>query len=209
MINGNMSDDDIHEIISNIAKGVSIRLHSVVQINGVINLYQKNVSDFLPFMAKTIIGQQLSNKVANSIWNKILSLCNSENTTIIDLFSNHSFGSQLRQCGVSSRKMKAIFGLATAINSEELEVRNLYSANKNQVREVLSKYWGIGNWSADMCSIFLIGMPDVFPDTDGAIKRGVREISLLTYDEDWVRLFKPYRSYLCLHIWKAIDNQLL
>ena len=60
------------------------------------------------FLAKNIIGQQLSTKAANSIWRKIKKKILEYNTKKINQLSLESF---LRSNGVSSKKGQYISGI--------------------------------------------------------------------------------------------------
>ena len=62
-----------------------------------------------------------------------------------------------------------------------------------------------------MTAILFFGLPDIWSDLDAALNRGIRKLSVLDQSSinQIIELMTPYKSYLSLHIWKAIDTGLL
>jgi DNA-3-methyladenine glycosylase II len=71
----------------------------------------------------------------------------------------------------------------------------------------------MGNWTASIISLFYIGHEDVFPSADGSLRRAMAILDRTKrgkrkkpFDPDRAA---PYRSYLALYLWHALDSGLL
>ena len=76
------------------------------------------------------------------------------------------------------------------------------SAHLQQVR-------GIGQWTADMTSIFYFRDPDVWPEGDVGVQRGLAMIIGKRSRRTVLRIanaFSPYRSFLALYMWRVLDT---
>jgi AraC family transcriptional regulator of adaptative response / DNA-3-methyladenine glycosylase II len=68
---------------------------------------------------------------------------------------------------------------------------------------------GIGPWTADYVSMRVLGNPDAFLPGDVAVRTGAGRLGLpsdartLTAEAE---AFAPWRSYFCLHLWKAAST---
>lgn len=65
---------------------------------------------------------------------------------------------------------------------------------------------GGGEWTAEMLGMFYLGKKDFYPLNDAAIKRGVTKLCGSERHAEAMPEYAPYRTYLCLHVWHAIDN---
>jgi DNA-3-methyladenine glycosylase II len=79
------------------------------------------------------------------------------------------------------------------------------------VRNEVTAFWGMSDWSAAILSIFYFGHEDVFPASDGTLLR----VQALLQSAGYVNAnvggaeAAPYRSYLALYLWKLNDDGLL
>lgn len=96
----------------------SNRLHpslaDLIRRNGLIMLNNGSQKDLLEFLARTVIGPQLSSQAASTIWRRVQGSIDEQNTTAQEFFLNTHFD-ELRGCGISASKAKAIVGM----NEEE------------------------------------------------------------------------------------------
>ncbi len=184
-------------------------IHSLILKNGILDFPEDTSNSVFEFIAKTIIGQQLSNKAANTIWHRVKCMSVSKDINIFDLFSEQN-NVEIKSCGVSKNKMKAIQALKTKLSEDEMFEARLINQPYDVVKQMLTSIWGIGIWTADMTSIFHLKMPDVFPENDVAIANGLTRLcgEKSSYS-DVASFYSPFRSYLCLHVWKGIDLKLI
>ena len=92
------------------------------------------------------------------------------------------------------------------IITEELQTMDYH-----QLIKTVSSVWGLGLWSAEMTAIFYFGHEDVWSYKDAALQRGLRYIceENITKHNVLLNHFSPYKTFLSLHLWKAIDTKLI
>ncbi len=182
------------------------KIYNLINKNGLIENNSKPESELFLFLAKTVVGQQLSTLAAKSIWKKVEDLTLHRNCEIINLFASID-DVEIKGCGISKNKIRAIVELSNLIKTKELAAKTLLSSNHEEVIQIITSLWGFGNWSADMCAIFYCGLPDIYPTKDAAIIQSINK--LCGTNEDPQHLFQtysPYRSYLSRHLYIGLDS---
>lgn len=203
------SATQIHSFLQGLA-AEDPSLLNVLEMNGEITLHQRT-NDLFNFLARTIVGQQLSKGAATAIWSRIEKTAISQDASVRDLCSEGRVETIL-SCGISRNKAKALCAVTSAITYDGLDERVGKCTDYDQLVPLLTGIWGIGTWSADMVAIFFLNMPDIWPDSDAALSRGIRLITGFTSDKSvdkYLRQYQPFRSYIALHTWKAIDSGLI
>lgn len=169
-------------------------------------------TDYFSFLSRSIIGQQLSNKVAFVIWNRLLSLMDGEPSPkkLISLEDE-----KLREIGVSYSKIGYLKNLSSAVLNNEICLDNLDGIENEEIVKNLTKVKGIGQWTAEMFLIFCLGRRDVFSLGDGGLQRSIKWLyrldevpkrkQLMQISEKW----KPYRTFASLYLWEAINKNLI
>ena len=102
------------------------------------------------FFFSTIIGQMMSNSVADVIESRVSTMCGGKMTADAIL----SLGAQrIRSAGVSMQKAEYMTLFAQKIMSEPNFLGGLKNKSNNEVLKELTALRGIGNWTAKMgCS---------------------------------------------------------
>ena len=117
------------------------------------------------------------------------------------------------RCFISSSKGKCILRIADAIESGDLSLEQLQTGSVEQAAAELMKIKGIGKWTADMYCIGQLQHPDVFPSSDGGIRKALKMAyghSGSESDHDAIsKRWRPYRTYASRVLWRALDNGLL
>lgn len=159
------------------------------------------------FLARAVTGQQLSTAAARSIWTRVELAMKASGESVPEFFCARN-ARVLRQCGLSQAKVRALIAIREAHACGRLSVRRLRRLNHAERSAQLQQIWGIGQWTADMASIFYFGDPDVWPEGDVGVYRGL-EITLGKRSKRTVlkiaNAFAPYRSFLALYMWKVLD----
>ncbi len=117
---------------------------------------------------------------------------------------------QYRALGVSRQKASYIKVLATAIESQELQLETLPYKSAEQVRHELLKIKGIGNWTIDIYLMFCLQAPDLLPIGDVAVVRTIQELWQLEHKEEMEELamqWSPYRSFATYLLWHYYLNK--
>ena len=162
-----------------------------------------------PFLtlARAIVGQQISVKAAQSVWDRLV-LCVGEVTPQNVLLKERPV---LRACGLSDRKTEYIAHLAQHFVDGSIHVRRWPEMSDEEIIAELVQVRGIGRWTAEMFLIFNLLRPDVFPLDDLGLQKGIRVsyfrgrgVALSTMrrlGEAW----RPWRSVATWYLWRSLD----
>ena len=181
------------------------------QLGEIIKAYPE---DFLfsksdPFytLSRAIVGQQISVKAAQAVWERFekkIIIVNPKNTLKMHYMS-------FKSCGLSKQKIKYLKSLATAFINKELKILESKTASDNEIVEQLIKVKGIGKWTAQMFLIFNLCKPDVFPEDDLGLIKGICVCYNLKYPikkEVAIKMsqkWKPWRSVATWYFWRSLD----
>ena len=181
------------------------------KLGKIITNYPK---DFLfsksdPFytLARSIVGQQISVKAAQAVWDKIENKAKSIEPNHI---SKMHFMS-LKSCGLSRQKINYLKSLSSAFIQNRISPEKWKEYSDEDIINELVLIKGIGRWTAEMYLIFNLCRPDVFPVDDIGLLRGICKCYNLKYpikkeaaiklSENW----KPYRSVATWYFWRSLD----
>ena len=181
------------------------------QLGEIIKAYPE---DFLfsksdPFytLSRAIVGQQISVKAAQAVWERFekkIIIVNPKNTLNMHYMS-------FKSCGLSKQKIKYLKSLATAFVNKELKILKSKTASDDEIVEQLIKVKGIGKWTAQMFLIFNLCKPDVFPEDDLGLIKGICVCYNLKYPikkETAIKMsqkWKPWRSVATWYFWRSLD----
>lgn len=165
--------------------------------------------DLFYTLCRSIVGQQISSKAAESIWLRIVDYLGQDPCP--DSISACDFN-ELKSCGLSSSKTKYLFGLAEAFTGE-YGVLDWFSMPEKEVRERLLELKGISPWTVDMILIFTFLKQDIFPIGDIGVVRGIEKLyngsaemskqELLKQAELW----RPWRTVATWYMWRYQDSE--
>lgn len=163
--------------------------------------------DYFESLCSAIVGQQLSGRVAEVIFERFTKVVGKVTPENILNISDQD----LRDCGLSWQKASYIKDLASKTQKGELKTKKLAKLSDEEVERELIAVKGIGRWTAQMFLMFTLGREDVFPSDDLGIKNGMKKltgkemtkIEMEKFAEKW----KPYRTVASWYIWKNLDNR--
>jgi len=157
-----------------------------------------------PFIAlvSSVISQQISNKAAKTVRNRLFKLLGNitpECIAQVDL-------SEIQDCGMSQRKAGYIKGIADAAISGKVDFNALHALTDDEIIKKLSSLHGVGVWTAEMLLIFSLCRPDVVSYKDLAICRGMMNLyglKILSKEkfERYRKRYSPYGSVASLYLW--------
>ena len=125
-------------------------------------------------LSESIIGQQLSNHVANIIRNRFRKLFENEFPDPQHLLEMND--SVLREVGLSFQKIKYLRGLAQRVVSGELDFFALAEMEQEKAIQTLVEVNGIGRWTAEMYLMFSLNHPDLLPLGDAALETAMKQL---------------------------------
>ncbi len=186
-------------------------LHTVMIANGELqSLPDRESKEYFVNLVDSIIGQQLSGKVADVIFGRFKGLFGAGKITppaILKLDDE-----KIRAIGVSYSKIKYIKDLAQKVKDGQLELEKLTELSDEEVIAELVTVKGIGRWTAEMFLIFTLKRDDVFSHGDLGLNNAIKRIyKLPDYSqksiEKIVSKWSPYKSYASRALWKSLDNR--
>ena len=151
----------------------------------------------------TIISQQISNQAAATITRRVLALMDEVTAEALLGISD----TQLRDAGLSQRKLEYAQGLARAIAAGEFDPDSLRTLSDQEAIAAIVKLRGFGVWSAEVYLMVSLGRPDIFPADDLIIRASLRKLKRKRAEltakkaRELVAHWAPYRSAGSLFLW--------
>lgn len=121
-------------------------------------------------LARSIIGQQISVKAAQSVWDRLAATAGEVNVERILALRPET----LRSCGLSLRKAEYLLGLAQSFAGGSLQVDQWPHWEDEAIIEDLVRVRGIGRWTAEMFLMFHLLRPNVLPLGDLGLQQAIR-----------------------------------
>ena len=170
--------------------------------NGLLKITKQN-TDLFSFMVKTIIAQQISNEVAEMLWERLCSQLE-QNSISIKSFKNIRYLKKiLIKTKISKSKINYISELYIAMLKKEIDERMLLKKTEDEINSLLIGYKGIGQWTCNMILIFYYKKLNIFPVNDLVIKKTLRKLNLLEKKKiNFQENYSPYLSIFSIHLWK-------
>lgn len=159
-------------------------------------------------LARSIVGQQISVKAAESVWQRVLLRCGRRLTPTGVMKTGMT---SLRECGLSQRKAEYVLDLAGHFKTRVVQPQRWTDMDDEAVIKELSAIRGIGRWTAEMFLIFNLQRPDVLPLDDVGL---LKAISLHYYSGEPVSRFEarevaqawePWRTVATWYLWRSLD----
>ena len=159
-------------------------------------------------LARSIVGQQISVKAAQTVWERFAALCCDEMTAshVLKLRVD-----DMRKAGLSARKVEYLVDLALHFDSGALRIASWDSMNDEDIIADLVAIRGIGRWTAEMFLIFHCMRPNILPLDDIGLINGISHNyfsgeSVSRSDVREVALaWEPYCSVATWYIWRSLD----
>ena len=159
-------------------------------------------------LCRTIIGQQISTKAADSIWSKFEIKCNKKiiPDTVLKLASR-----SLRNAGLSRQKINYLKNIAKSFKNKSFNIKNLKKMDDDLAIDYITQLKGLGIWSAQMFLMFNLNRPDIFPTKDIGLIRAISKNYKTSYppSERFLnkisKMHSGYRSVFTWYMWRSID----
>lgn len=158
-------------------------------------------------IVKYIIGQQISDKARETIWQRVCAIL--KNITPENILAIND--NELRKVGLSERKINYIKILASAVISEDINFYDFKELTNEEIIKKLTALKGIGQWTAEMYLIFSLGRENVLSKGDGTIRRTIQwmyDLEKLPSSEILLKYFSSWTQYATIvssYLWKSIE----
>jgi DNA-3-methyladenine glycosylase II len=154
-------------------------------------------------LLRTIVGQQISAKAAESVWNKLAGIVGDiADPAALVTVSDEA----LRGGGLSRQKIGYARSLAELCVAGTLSFGAL-PADDEEAIALLTQVKGIGRWSAEIYLLFAEGRPDIWPAGDLAVQESVKRILGLDArpgekaTRELTDGWRPYRGAAAIFAW--------
>jgi DNA-3-methyladenine glycosylase II len=167
--------------------------------------------DAFTTLARSIVGQQISVKAAQSVWDRFVAVLGAPSTRIAPRAVLGVDNASLRGAGLSTRKSEYLVDLARHFEGGTVHVKQWQQMDDEAIVEELVAIRGIGRWTAEMFLIFHLMRPNVLPLDDLGLLKGisvnyfsgepVSRAEAREVGDAWA----PFRSVATWYIWRSLD----
>jgi len=158
-------------------------------------------------LARSIVGQQISVKAAQTVWDRFAKL--SRRLTpgqVLKLKVD-----DMREAGLSARKVEYLVDLALHFEQAQVSVKAWTHMSDEDIIAELVAIRGIGRWTAEMFLIFHLMRPNVLPLDDVGLINGISrnyfsgEAVSRSEAREVAQAWTPYCSVATWYIWRSLD----
>ena len=199
-----MSVDPVHYLCQ-----TDFRLREVIRSVGKYSI--KTTNDPFLSLIRSIISQQLAERVANVIYGRFLEYYNNGSPIAEQILLTPDNIIKIK-VGLSSKKIEYIKDLSTRVIDRRLNLALTLEMSDDEIVNQLIQVKGIGKWTAEMFLIFCLGRPDIFPVGDLGVRKAIQKLytlpelptppTMLAISQPW----KPYRSIATWYLWKSLSK---
>jgi DNA-3-methyladenine glycosylase II len=167
--------------------------------------------DAFTTLARSIVGQQISVKAAQSVWDRFAAAVGGPSTQLAPRKVRALDAKSMRDAGLSARKCEYLQDLAGHFAERRISVAAWAEMEDEAIIEQLVAIRGIGRWTAEMFLIFHLMRPDVLPVDDLGLLKGISvnyfsgEPVSRAEAREVAEAWAPYRSVATWYIWRSLD----
>ena len=159
-------------------------------------------------LCRTIVGQQISIKAADTIWNRLEAKCKKK---IIPQKIIKLKVTSMKKAGLSRQKISYLKNIAKSFKNKSFDVSSLKKMDDVSAIDYITELKGLGIWSAQMFLMFNLKRPDIFPTKDIGLIRAISKNYKKPYppSEKFLNkisnLHSGYRTVFTWYMWRSID----
>jgi len=167
--------------------------------------------DAFTTLARSIVGQQISVKAAQSVWDRFAATVGGASHRLAPEAVLALETPSLREAGLSARKCEYLQDLAQHFADGRARPAHWGLMDDEAIITELVAIRGIGRWTAEMFLIFHLMRPDVLPLDDLGLLKGISlnyfsgEPVSRAEARDVAEAWAPYRSVATWYIWRSLD----
>ncbi|MDO9571080.1 MAG: DNA-3-methyladenine glycosylase 2 family protein [Hydrogenophaga sp.] len=158
-------------------------------------------------LARSIVGQQISVKAAQSVWDRFALLPQAMvPAQVLKLKVD-----DMRAAGLSARKVEYLVDLALHFANDQVHVNAWADMDDESIIAELVAIRGIGRWTAEMFLIFHLMRPNVLPLDDVGLQNGISrcyfsgEPVSRSEIREVAASWAPFCSVATWYIWRSLD----
>lgn len=170
-----------------------------VKIEPLTELAPVDKKEYFEKLCESIVSQQLSIKVADVIWARVLALFPRRKISPKGVLKIDD--EKYRKCGMSYAKIRYMKDLAKHTIDGTVKFMEFPTLSNEEITKELLLVHGIGPWTAEMFLMFTMAKEDIFSSGDQGLKNAIKKLKGLKKPEKW----SPYRSYASRILWKSLE----
>ena len=158
-------------------------------------------------LARSVIGQQVSVKAAQAVWDRFAALAKRMTPAAVLKLNVDD----MRAAGLSARKVEYVVDLALHFQGKKLHVNDWAEMDDEAIITELVAIRGIGRWTAEMFLIFHLLRPNVLPLDDAGLIKGISQ-SYFSGEpvsrsdaREVAEVWAPWRSVATWYIWRSLQ----
>ena len=163
--------------------------------------------DAFTTLARSIVGQQISTKAAQTVWDRFAKLPRKMTASnVLKLKVD-----DMQAAGLSARKIEYLVDLALHFDSGAIHVESWKTMTDDEIIAELVGIRGIGRWTAEMFLIFHLMRPNVLPLDDIGLINGISR-NYFSGDpvsrsdaREVAAAWDPFCSVATWYIWRSLD----
>ncbi len=158
-------------------------------------------------LARSIVGQQISVKAAQTVWDRFAALAPAITPSEVLRLKIDD----MRAAGLSARKVEYLVDLALHFDAGKLHVDAWQTMDDEDIIAELIAIRGIGRWTAEMFLIFHLMRPNVLPLDDVGLINGISrnyfsgEAVSRSDAREVAQAWAPWCSVATWYIWRSLD----
>jgi DNA-3-methyladenine glycosylase II len=163
-------------------------------------------------LARSILYQQLSGKVALTLYNRLEAACPGKQVTPHAVLALEP--ERMRELGLSRQKIAYLREAAQWAIDGRLDFEELEVLPDKEVMRRLTAIKGIGPWTVHMFLIFGLRRPDVMPSGDLGIRVAVQKAYGMSelpppalIDRMAEQRWRPYCSVASWYLWRSLEDK--
>jgi DNA-3-methyladenine glycosylase II len=163
--------------------------------------------DAFATLARSVVGQQISIKAAQTVWDRFAKL--PEQMTPAQILRLKI--DDMRAAGLSARKVEYLVDLALHFDNGAVHADAWSGMDDEAIINQLVAIRGIGRWTAEMFLIFHLMRPNVLPLDDVGLINGISkgyfsgEAVSRSEAREVALAWAPYRTVATWYIWRSLD----
>ncbi|MEO7399585.1 MAG: DNA-3-methyladenine glycosylase 2 family protein [Polaromonas sp.] len=163
--------------------------------------------DAFSTLARSIVGQQISVKAAQTVWHRFAGLA----PEVTPAHVLRLKVDDMRAAGLSARKVEYLVDLSIHFDAGKVHVTDWQAMDDDAIIAELIAIRGIGRWTAEMFLMFYLTRPNVLPLDDVGLINGISqnyfsgEAVSRSDAREVAAAWAPYCSVATWYIWRSLD----
>jgi DNA-3-methyladenine glycosylase II len=186
-------------------------MRAVVDVVGPCAFAPRAEGTHFEAVCRSIVYQQLSGKAAGTIHRRFHALYGDRAPEPRELLETSD--ERLRAAGLSRQKIGYLRDLAARVASRDVPLDGVDALDDDAAIAALSRVKGVGRWTAQIFLMFRLGRPDLLPELDLGIQRGIQlayGLPALATPTEVAAIgapWAPFRTVAAWYLWRFVDGE--